>query len=107
MAKDNIGSELVRAICDYLALRKHFFWRSNNVPVFDRARNTFRRLPLYTMKGLPDIIVIENGRFIGIEAKAGSGRLSKEQADFGRECLRNGGDYIVARSIDDVQKAGL
>jgi hypothetical protein len=33
--------------------------------------------------------------------------LSEEQADFARECIRNGGEYIVARSIDDVQAAGL
>jgi hypothetical protein len=103
----NIGSELVAALCDYLAMRGHFFWRSNNVPVFDKAGGFFRKLPKYTMKGLPDICVIRAGKFIGIEAKAGSGRLSPEQVEFGRLCVKNGGDYIVARSIDDVQGAGL
>jgi hypothetical protein len=51
--------------------------------------------------------VIRAGRFIGIEAKSGTSKLSADQADFARECIRNGGEYIVARSIDDVQKAGL
>jgi hypothetical protein len=59
------------------------------------------------MKGLPDICVIHEGRFIGIEAKAGSGRLSKEQAEFGRLCMAAGGEYVIARSLDDLQRAGL
>jgi hypothetical protein len=102
-----IGNQLVLALCDCLQFRGVFFWRSNNIPVFDRGRGVFRRLPKYTMRGIPDIISVRNGHFIGIEAKAGAGKLSKEQADFARECLRNGGDYILARSIEDVQKAGL
>jgi hypothetical protein len=59
------------------------------------------------MKGVPDIIVLKDGKFIGIEAKAGSGRLSPDQAEFGRLCIKNGGEYVVARSIDDIQAVGL
>jgi hypothetical protein len=105
--KPNIGSELVRALCDYLALKQHFFWRSNNVPVFDKARGVFRALPKYTMKGLPDIIVIKGGRFIGIEAKAGSGRMSPDQHEFARRVMIAGADYHVVRSLDDLIKLGL
>jgi hypothetical protein len=64
-------------------------------------------MPKYSRKGVPDIIAIKSGRFIGIEVKAPKGKLSPEQADFGRECVRNGGEYVVARSIEDVQSAGL
>jgi hypothetical protein len=30
-----------------------------------------------------------------------------EQAALGRQIIHNGGEYIVARSIDDVQASGL
>jgi hypothetical protein len=35
------------------------------------------------------------------------GKLSPEQEQLGKEIEANGGRYIVARSIDDVQRAGL
>jgi hypothetical protein len=104
--RTNIGSELVRALCEYLALRGHFFWRANNVGVYDVVRGVHRKLPFGSMKGVPDLIVLKDGKFIGIEAKAGSGRLSPDQADFGRLC-KNGGEYVVARSIDDLQAVGI
>lgn len=100
-------SQIVNSICEYLALRKVFFWRQNTAPAFDWKTNRFRAMPKYAKRGVPDIIVIKNGRFIGLEVKAKKGRLSEHQADFARECVRNGGEYIVARSVDDVQKAGL
>jgi hypothetical protein len=101
--KTNIGSELVRALCDYLTLRKHFFWR-NNSGAIKTAHGGFYR---FGTPGSPDIILIRGGRFYGIEAKAGRGRLSKVQAEFGRRCIAAGGEYIVAHGIEDLQKNGL
>jgi len=43
----------------------------------------------------------------GIEVKTEIGRLSPEQKELGSEIISNGGMYVVARSIDDVQAAGL
>lgn len=103
-------SEVLRAICDYLALRRVFFFRCNNIPAVyvDKAgQRQFRKLPKYTMKGIPDIIAIRDGRFIGIEVKAEKGRLSPHQVEFARQCLEAGGEYVVAKSIEDVQRAGL
>ena len=64
-------------------------------------------MPKHALKGVPDIIVIKDGRFIGIEVKTDKGRLSEHQLDFKWRCERHGGTYLVARSIDDVQRAGL
>jgi hypothetical protein len=99
--------EALRAICDYLALKRVFFWRQNTAPTYDPIRKTFRSMPKYAMKGVPDLIAIKDGKFIGIEVKAAKGKMSPEQAEFGRLCVKNGGEYFVARSIDDVQAAGL
>ena len=99
--------EIVKSICEYLILRKHLFYRNNNTPVFDVTQKRFRAMPKYTMRGLPDIIVIKDGRYIGIEAKTPKGKLSEHQIEFGKLSMLHGADYIVARSIDDVQAAGL
>lgn len=95
------------AICDYLALRKHFFYRSNNIPVYDKARGAFRALPKHTPKGIPDIIVIQQGRFIGLEVKRKDGRLSEDQVWFAKLSKQHGAQYEVVRSIEDVQRLGF
>ena len=64
-------------------------------------------MPKYTMKGLPDIIVVKDGKFIGLEVKTDTGRLSTDQVEFGRAAKNAGARYEVVRSIEDVQKLGL
>lgn len=64
-------------------------------------------MPKYTRRGWPDICLIRSGVFYGIEVKAEAGKLSPDQKTLGEEIERNGGQYIVARSTDDLQAAGL
>ena len=55
--------------------------------------------------GWPDITgLLPDGRFIGIEVKAPKGRQSEAQQHIEREIRRRDGIYILARSIDDVQR---
>jgi len=105
-------TETQAAILEYLTLKKYLCWRMNNIPAsyIDRhGERQFRKLPKFTMKGLPDIALIHpmTGRFYGIECKSASGKLSPEQAEFGRLCVRAGAEFIVARSLEDVISAGL
>ena len=58
------------------------------------------------MRGIPDIVLIKAGRYIGIEAKAGKAALSPHQEEFKTISQKHGAQYIVARSIDDVVAAG-
>ena len=67
MAKQPLEKATQLAICDYLALRKHFFWRSNTVGMFDPTKKVFRAMPKYGISGVPDIILIKDGRFWGLE----------------------------------------
>lgn len=55
------------------------------------------------MPGWPDIIVLFDGLFIGIELKAGKGRMSDEQAAVQHGIIENGGWFQVCRSLDEVQ----
>jgi hypothetical protein len=100
-------SEIQAAICDYLAYKGYLFSRTNNAPIYDRTNGAFRALPKYTRRGWPDICLIAKGQFIGIEVKTEAGRLSAEQMSLRDDILGNGGQYIVARSIDELQEAGL
>src|ERR1700730_2178161 len=96
-------SDVQSAICDYLTLKGYFFSRTNNAPTYDKTHGIFRSLPKYPRRGWPDICLIKNGTFYGIEVKSGVGRLSPEQHQLGRDTILNGGHHVVARSIDNAQ----
>lgn len=81
-----------------------FCWRQNNMPVWDPALNNgyggYRSHG--GLKGVPDIICIIKGQFVGVEIKAGADKLSPEQIHFKKRCERNGGKYLVVKHPDDV-----
>lgn len=52
--------------------------------------------------GVPDIIGIHQGRFVGIEVKAPNGKPSVQQSRFLDEIRKQGGIAILAYSVDDV-----
>lgn len=66
-----------------------------------------RRLPKYTPRGLPDIIVVAGGLFFALEVKTKVGRQSPDQKVFEALVKKHGGKYFVVRSIEDVQAIGL
>lgn len=53
-------------------------------------------------KGLSDLVAMKDGRTIWIEVKTPRGRLSDWQEAFGLNVQRAGGEYVVARGLDDV-----
>jgi len=94
-------------ICKYLKMRGYFFWRQNTAPTFQRSRNCYRSMPKFAINGVPDILLVKEGRFIGIEVKSLTGRISKNQVIFRDLVIEAGGEYFIARSVEDVIKAGL
>jgi hypothetical protein len=55
--------------------------------------------------GWPDITgLLPDGRFIGVECKSPTGRQSPAQSRMQEEIRRRNGVYILARSIEDVEK---
>lgn len=103
-------SNLLAAVCDYLSLRKHFFWRSNNSGVATKGtdgRLFFRKMAKHSMRGVPDIILIKDGFFVGLEVKPKGKYQSAEQKEFERACKEAGAEYYVIRSIDDLIEVGL
>jgi hypothetical protein len=97
-------SDIQRQICDYLSLQGYFFWRSNNIPVFDKGR--FRAMPKYSLKGQPDIFILRNGILTGVEVKRDYHVNKKQQSQLDQEecglkIKSNGGNYFVVHSLDD------
>ena len=58
-------------------------------------------------KGISDIIAVHRGRVLFVEVKTPTGRLSDWQQAFGQTILNEGGEYIVARGYEDLEKAGV
>ena len=98
------ANKLTAAVMKKLTEAGVFCWRQNNMPVYDPALNNgyggYRSHG--GLKGVPDIICIIAGQFVGIEIKAGKDRLSPEQIHFKKRCERNGGKYLIVRDIKDV-----
>jgi VRR-NUC domain-containing protein len=104
-----LEKEIQLAICKYLELKKYFFWRQNNVPIFDPGKGGgFRSMPKYSMKGIPDIIVIkQDGKVCFLECKTPTNTQSESQKIFQKKCEEKNAEYFVVTSLDDVQAIGL
>lgn len=98
-------SDVVRAICDYLAARGYFFFRINNVGVWDK-RGFHRKTPAGFKKGVPDLMVVTDVTTYAVEVKSATGRLSPEQIAFGEAWEHRMGirAYRVVRSLEDAMK---
>lgn len=53
-------------------------------------------------KGFPDILVLKDGKCIGLEVKTNVGKQSKEQKEMEKLMKEHGADYYVVRSLDEV-----
>lgn len=100
-------TDIQRAICEYLKARGYFFTRTNNTPVFDPRAGKYRAMPKYTLRGMPDILVLKEGTVIGIEVKSETGKQSPAQKEFQKRWEFAGGKYFIARGINDVMDQAL
>lgn len=93
--------DVQRAILDYLELRGEFYYRNNTGAfVFPATDHSARRFIRASTKGAPDIVVVRDGKYIGVEVKGTDGRQSEDQMDFARRLIKAGGEYILAHSLD-------
>lgn len=98
-------SQIQNSICDYLSLKHYFFWRQNTAPMFRDGR--FFSMPRHSKKGVPDIILISQGQFIGLEVKREGGKQSPYQKEFQVGCEKAGGKYYIVTDLKDLEKIGL
>lgn len=89
------------AIMQYLSLKKCLFWRQNSGAFKDNKGHFYK---FSSINGLPDIFCLKDSVLYGIEVKDIKGVLNENQKDFAVSFIKNGGEYIVARSVEDVAK---
>ena len=105
-------SDILYSVCEMLTTMKVFFWRNNNIPVYDPIRQCHRALPKFARHGVPDIIAIRprEGRIVCLEIKKPKPEKtyqSKEQKQFEADVKAAGGEYFVIRSLEDLQNVAF
>lgn len=90
-----------------------FAWRNNTGVTFYADDHGKKRRVVYGLKGSSDYIGLIKplgGRFLGIEAKAPGGKLSKHQELFRDHIMDMNGLYILAYNagnVDDILQREL
>lgn len=73
-----------------------------------RDKRTAAKLKAYgVLPGVPDFIVICDGKLIGLELKAPKGRASPEQVAIGDAFVANGFNWQIVRSLEEVERVLL
>lgn len=93
MSERHLMDSIRAALCAVEGVR---VWR-NNVGV-----DTMRGIRYGLGVGSPDLVGIAWGRFVGLEVKTPTGRVSKEQTMWLDMVRRFGGVAGVARSVEDA-----
>lgn len=96
---DKTANGLTNAIIyDIQHVRGGAAYRINNGATYDRAKNIYRAG--VTKRGVPDIIGVLDGRFVGIEVKIGADRQSSHQREVEVEINAAGGVYFIAKTYE-------
>lgn len=93
-------STVLAECLEWLAQRRVFAWR-NNTGAFAVDRRYIR----YGHPGSSDILGVYRGRFLAIEVKSPTGKQSPDQKIFQRMVEKNGGIYLLVRSVDELADA--
>ncbi len=99
-----LEKDIERLILEYLSIHGWLAWKNPTVGVFDQSRGKFRKPSgKFHMTGVSDIIAVRNGEVWFIEVKTKRGRQTDNQKLFERLIGEKGGNYLLARSVDDVK----
>ena len=98
-------SAILKACLHYLQIRGIECWRANVGAVKIPGSERYVR---FGKKGMSDIQgYLDDGRALYVECKSATGKLRPEQVAFLERAERCGCKCVVARSVDDLIKAGL
>lgn len=87
----------------YLRARGIFAWKNPTAGYFDPKIKRFRKQASpFAINGTSDIMAIHLGKFMAIEVKSATGKVSPAQKEFLEKVGKAGGIPIVARCLEDV-----
>ena len=100
------ADEITAAILKFLTAHGYTAWRQPNEGRYDPKTQRWHRQP-NSRRGVPDIIGFRraDGRFIGVEVKAGRDQLRPEQTHFLNDLKAAGGLAFVAYSFAQFQQS--
>ena len=96
--RDASEADVLRAIRQYLDLRRLVYVRNNTGCLFDRTGRPVR----FGREGSADVILLYKGQFVSIEVKGRDGKLSDAQQGWSLDVLRHGGVALVVRSVEEL-----
>ncbi len=100
-----LEKDIQASILDYLHAKRIFCWKEHSSGIMINGGERYMPIGL---KGKSDILgILPDGRFLAIEVKRPSGRLSPDQVEFIANINNHGGLAFMAMSIDDVMKHGI
>lgn len=98
--------QIENQILFWLRAQGIYSWKNQSVGIFDAKKQVFRKSKNpWHINGVADILGVIEGRFLSIEVKSKKGVHSDSQKTFAENVGKNGGIYILARSVEDVQSA--
>ena len=98
--------DIQRQIIDWLGWQGIFAFRTNTGAAMLPGRAGKPQLVRFGFKGVSDILgIVGQGQFLSIEVKRPGGKLTIDQEVFRELVVKNGGLYILAKSLDDVKRA--
>lgn len=98
MRLKELEKDVQRTILDWLELKRIFHYRNNTGAFKDAGTGAWYK---FGAVGSPDIIVVKDGKFIGIECKSTTGKQSDNQKEFQLALELAGGRYVLAHSLDE------
>lgn len=102
-------AQIELAVLDYLVrARRLMAWKNQTSGFFDTKRNRFRKhISPYARNGVPDIICVIYGLFVGFEVKKKGNGQTESQISFESDLRKAGGLYYLVRSVEEVDSALL
>ena len=103
MSRSNPETDIQRAVLDWLRFKNIFAFRINNMGVPTRDASGEIRFRPSTVKGISDIFAVFHGRFVAIEVKTQTGKMTEYQQRFLDAVKDSGGVGLVIRSIKELE----
>lgn len=88
-------------ILNVLKLKGLFFWKNQTTGIFDPTRKVFRKTKNpHAINGVSDILGCIQGRFVAIEVKSKTGKMSESQKQFQSKINHEGGLAFTVNNLD-------
>jgi hypothetical protein len=105
ITEGDVLNAVIELLSIYEKQGKLYFWRNNNIGVYDNKKKIFRKIPKGFKYGISDIIILmPNKRIIFMEIKKPGGRQSRHQELFQSIVELFGFEYYLIYNVNKIIK---